>query len=461
MSASAVPNMPNQTPATDQGTLPRAPDEAASRRIVTGGARATNLGGGGGAQVRPTPSRETRRDDFLVRLMTIELFLVMLTQKLAVPLGAEAQFQSTIAIHFVVMMLCAAKSYVRLNAVNAIIYLVVVGVGISVNALFHASEFSPTSLLLFSTIYAGFIFVLPISRDGYFRILRNFQWLAVLVACLVWFDWAIQFAGIPMPNIETVIDKILLYKQFAYMQPLVYGSKFFKPNAIVFLETSYVGQFIAMGFIIEVCFFRRMTMMAFLFPSILVTFSGTGMLLVLACSPLMLPYLRAKVLLGLMVAAPLALISAASLGVIDNAEKRLTQDFDRKGSSGQQRFLAPLETMEETLAEDLQTAVVGVGAGNIAKGFNIMWIPVAKALKEYGLIFFVLWFGMTVVFFFGAGRPVVISWMMFIVYHVCNGSLLVPLVSAYCYLLAAGYMIQGYPDVLQRGMVDERRQLAR
>lgn len=386
--------------------------------------------------------------DLLVKLLSLELVIIVFTQKLAIPGSGDSRVQFAFVIHYGFLAIYALMSCIRLHASMFLFQLAATAAAVSFHALTPYEDYSFPSLFLYIMIYATLALGVPLDEKHYFKVLKNNQNIGMVVCSLVALDWLLQFAGQSMPNIEKILGDALMFHQFAYIQPLNWGAKYYKPNAIFFLETSMVAQFIAISLILEVCIFQRFWRIGAYAAALIATFGGTGMLVVALSAPLMLQYMNRRIIFATIAISPIVLATAVGLGVTDNIVNRATE-FDKKGSSGQQRFVAPLEMITETLTATPQEAIFGAGAGRIAKGGNIMWLPIAKALKEYGLIFTVFWFGVTVMFFFGGNRPVVLSWALFVVYHLCNGTFVLTHVIVMCWLLIGGYHFPNRPN-LQR-----------
>jgi hypothetical protein len=103
-------------------------------------------------------------------------------------------------------------------------------------------------------------------------------------------------------------------------------------------------------------------------------------------------------------------------------------------------------------------ALVGVGAGNAPKQNPfVIWVPLAKTLYEYGLVFVVFWFPLTIVSTFGQGRIFIMSWMMFMQYHILNGSLLVPINFIYTLLFSGLYVLRGSDETHHPERAKEHR----
>lgn len=392
------------------------------------------------AMAEASPLLDEARRRWIIRVMTTELFVAAATQKVAVYLGGENQIQFVVVLHIVTLCLLAARGCLRIHGLRLALYLVMMALALVAHAVSQHSAFSIPSMTLFAIIYGLYLFVIPLDRETYLRLLRNFQYATGTAALLVISNWLTQAVGLGMPNIETVIPSKLLFFYYVYIQPIHWGSRWIKPNGIFFLETSFVSQFIAFGLIIEVCFFRRITFLGVLGAGLMSTFGGTGMLLVVLSGVVMLFYLNRALIAALVVALPLAVGGAYGIGLLDNMAKR-SDEFSQNGSSANQRFLAPIQTINEAIEGRSFKYFFGIGAGNMPRAMNIAWNPTSKFFREYGMIAFVGWFIFIAYCYFGGGVPFVMGWMMFMQYHLLNGSLLVPLISVYSIIFAAGYVV--------------------
>ena len=390
---------------------------------------------------RSDSSVASDRDRLVVNLVTVEIALLVLTQKIAVPLGGESQIELALLIHYAFLAAFLTLNRLRIQGMRLCLYLLMMAAATLAHAATPVANFSTPSLILFAAIYAMYIFVIPLGRELYLTILKRFQAVVLAVAALVASNWLTQIVGLGMPNLELWIPQKFLFNYYVYIQPVHWGSPYTKPNAIFFLETSSTSQFLAFGLIIEICLFRRPVQTAAMLSGLLLTFGGTGLLLILLTAPFILFYLRPIFALVLVVCAPLALGGAGAIGLIDNAAKRSTE-FSKEGSSANQRFLAPLEIIDETLNGDGLKALFGTGAGNMPRAMNIVWNPVSKMLVEYGLIAFAAWFLFMIGCVFGSGVPFVVSWMVFMAFQLLNGSLLVPINSMYCIMLSSLYLVR-------------------
>jgi hypothetical protein len=146
-----------------------------------------------------------------------------------------------------------------------------------------------------------------------------------------------------------------------------------------------------------------------------------------------------------LLALPIAYYTANSIGLLDNMKSRSTE-FSARGTSGEMRFVRPMEAVVQAMAGDPIDLLFGKGAGSMPKGSSIRgahfaWAPYAKVFVEYGIIAFTIWALLIVTAMFGHGIPFAISWAVFLQYQFMNGSLNVPVHTIYACLLAASIIV--------------------
>ena len=385
--------------------------------------------------------------DFIIRVFTIDMVAVVLTQKVAVPIGssAEAQVALALLLHAGALGLLALRGVLRIKAMSLMLWCGFAFVAGASAVLLVSPSYSAMSFFLLLIISTFYVFRVELDRESYLKWLKNFQLIAVAAASLVFFGWATQAAGLGLFDLESRMPERLVYLHYNYIQPIHWGSPWMKPNAIFFLETSHISQFIAMAIVIELTCFFRMRYLMFFGAALLSTFGGTGMLTLLASLPFVLGRVPKGVVLAGLVALPIFYVGADAIGLLDNVKKRSTE-LSARGTSGEMRFARPVEVVVETLFGDEKDLFLGKGAGEMPKGksvrgANFAWAPYAKVFVEYGIIAFSFWLLLTLSAMFGHGVPFAISWVVFLQYQFMNGSLNVPLHTIYAALLAASVVV--------------------
>ena len=404
---------------------------------------------------RPLPARSgTTQANRIVSFLTFEMIFVVLTQKLAIPLGGGAGSQIALAfvLHYAALFYLALAERLLVPRRRLVLFCLLVAAAVMTQIGYSSEGSSFSSLALMLLTAAMLLFVVPISRDAYRELLRRFVLLAVAASGLVGFDWAAQIAHFRMPDLDALIPYPFIYQAYNYIQPVTWDSPWMKPNGVIFLETSHASQFIALGLVVEIALFRNVFRLGALLFGLAATLGGTGMLLVITCLPLLVVRLPQRVLIASVALAPIVLIAAAQGNLLDPLLKR-TSEFSQNSSSGFNRFVLPMQWSLETLEGPTEQAWLGEGAGSMPKTVNdeeegttgYAWPPYTKIGVEYGLLTLLVWLAYVFTSIFGTGVPVVIAWAAFVQFNFLNGSLNVPIHTIYCVLLSAGYSLTDGP----------------
>jgi len=395
----------------------------------------------------PATPLEDAQGRFVVNLLTIELAVVVFTQKLALPLSGSGASRNQIAlalvIHYAVLGILAWKGLLRVAPWRFLLFCLFCGTAFTFHARSEITTFSFTSIMLVLLILVFYIFIVPIKRQYYVLIVRNFIILTCIAGGLVWLDWATQLLGLGKTNLDALIPEVFRYKEYNYWNKMWGGLLHIKPNGTFFLEMSHLSQFIAIGLVFESVFFRRMSILIFLGVSTVASFGGTGLTLLLFCMPFILYRLPLSTLLAGTIAAPVVIIVALQLGYFDSIMTR-SQEFGNKKASGNIRFIMPALAVKDAAEGPMSNFLMGRGAGSMKKGTNVIdnglaWAPYSKIIVEYGVIAGLFWFFLIFISMFRRGIPIAASMALFIQYHLLNGSLAVPLHSIYAFILVTCY----------------------
>ena len=122
-----------------------------------------------------------------------------------------------------------------------------------------ALNYSFKSLALYATLYLPMVVSFRVSEADYRRCMNFFSTLMLVMTGLLFAQHLIQVSigWRYWPNIDTLLPPPLLIPNFNYVQPIVWGLNYMKPNAVFFLEVSFLSQFIALALGIELVLFRR------------------------------------------------------------------------------------------------------------------------------------------------------------------------------------------------------------
>lgn len=326
-----------------------------------------------------------RRDRAIFIAFVAMTISVTFLQCFGVPLGNDAAVP--VAVPVMALSLAALCYFVppRIDPRRVGLYLAFV-IAATVATGFFADRYSPVSLALLVLLYAPFALSFPTSEANFHRCLKFFSNVMVGLAMVEFAQHAIQIVAGPLawPDLYQLMPKSVLIPYFNYLQPLVWHSHFDKPQAFVFLETSFLSQYLALALAIEIVMFQRPKRIALFAAALFATFAGTGILLMAVALPVLVGRMsfRNKVLI---VAILLVVTGLADQAGWLNTVGGRVNEYQKTGGSANHRFIEPFDRMVAFLGKP-GAIYSGIGAGQIEKTDNHQFWPIAKATIEYGLI---------------------------------------------------------------------------
>lgn len=300
--------------------------------------------------------------------------------------------------------------------------------------LLSGATMSGPAFLLMIALYVLMIFRIDVPEATYLRCLNLFQTAMLIVAGIVVAQHVIQIVAswTLWPNLDKLLPSSLLLPGYNYLQPLRYGSKFYKPNGVFFLETSFVSQFAALAAIIELVYFRRVLRVMAYVALLFMLFAGTGLLVLGLTAPFLLPRLPRRAWPWLAIGVAVAGVIAVASGWFAQVQDRVLE-FRQPGTSGYFRFTVPFMTILER-AGDPASILTGFGAGNTPTRDASVLTPPAKLAFEYGFIPTLMFFLFFVFSLFKSApsKVVAIGFLMFYLFG--GGSFAVPVYVVMCVL---------------------------
>ena len=400
----------------------------------------------------PTPEAEgpiSRESEIVVGWIIATLWIAMLTEKIAIPpLNIEVCFFAGIGM--VAMLFYRRLIYIEQK--RAIAYFAFLALLISEQLFTPFREaFSAPAILAAMGYYSIFMFVAPLERAAIYKVMRAFVTMATFIAILVCVDWVFNLTHHALPDLDKLIPVPMQFLHYVYIQPIHWESPYTKPNGVFMLEASHTSQMLAMGIIVEFCTRQNLARLAFLALVLLSTYAGTGMLMLVAVIPFLLPRAKSSTLIVALMIGPLVLGAAGAKGLLNDYAKR-QHEFGQQGASANQRFVWPYQVAWKQMTSDMHDAYLGVGASNAsydarlpvlikgkANGAPAYGTP-TKLLVEFGIFMALIWSAYFWTILFRGAVPFPILMMLFIQYEFLNGALLVPIQILYCYLLGAIYV---------------------
>jgi hypothetical protein len=373
----------------------------------------------------------------LVRAVFITMIGCIVAQKLATP-GLNVQFGVFFVTGFTIWGFL--RRYLEIDAIRLFGFAVVNIAILTVTLAAHAEEaFSLPSLMLLIFLHLPFVFKANVRRDVYVAIIRQLQKIALFIAAMVFLQWGEQAVGLRMTNLEDYVPTDWLFHFYNYVQKVHFFSPWYKPNGIFMLEASHTSQLFAIALVAEFCVLKRTWVLFILFVALVMTYAGTGFIMLVLSAPFLIGYLSRRTVLAGLAILPVVLLLAWQLGFLENALGR-TAEIAQPGTSGSGRLIAPYLILGRTLSHIPSSILYGIGPGVMNPFYSSitdMLNPVAKIVTEYGLPLGLLWLVWFHFCTFTARVPAAITAVVLAQYDVTGGGLLVPVQTYYCLLITA------------------------
>jgi hypothetical protein len=317
--------------------------------------------------------------------------------------------------------------------------------------VFAADGFSLGSMALLIVAHLPYVFQQRRSERPRDEILRYFQQLAMVIAVLGIAQYCLQFLLGPALSfpIENLVPGDLTVAKYNKEAILHYGSEVRRANGVFMIEPSLFSQLMAIGLVTELVTRKRLACMAVLATAMLVSYSGTGLMLLAVClvfegvAQRRWAILAASAVLGVLI---VALGIVADVPMITNLVHR-SSEFGSANSSGAQRFVGGFTLFEEMLWPEPLRAFFGYGAGSLV-GYaaksptRLAEMFLFKAVFEYGLVGAGAYFGFLGYCIFTAAAPRVLR------VAVCVAIMIGGMFTPFGHILACGLLL--WPRPLQQ-----------
>ena len=288
---------------------------------------------------------------------------------------------------------------------DRLLWFLLLGSAVTSSLCFNFRSTMLASYGIFLAAYLFFTLMRPSSPDRYVKTLHGFQFLILIIACLGILQFLAQFAldGGEIIRFFGIIPDVLLQPMATYgpdaqlgshtIIPITPGSSLIKSNGIFLSEPSTMSAMAAIGILIEILEFRRPRYLILLALGLMLSYSGTGMTILLVALPLTgLVQTRAQLPALLVAFFALTLLGT---GIIDaSVFTSRIGEFEDVHASGFQRFMSSFWMVAEYFNNaSLQALIRGNGPATLKE-----FVPLAnyasaggtwfKVLYEYGLIGF-------------------------------------------------------------------------
>lgn len=361
-------------------------------------------------------------DAGLLTFFSIQVIGLVLLQKVSFP---QSPVPITTALLLPFLIALFVRGWAKIDPLALQIYVLLAVLAIA-SQLLATRPFSAASLTLLLLLYLPAIFRIDVSVSGYRRCIAIYLDVMLAMAAIVLAESVWQFLVMSgnLPSLETILPEAIRVPGYVYQQPLYYGSPYAKPNAIFFLEVSFLSQFLAVALVAELVFFQRPLRLMLYLAAIFLSFGGTGLLALVLVAPLIAIRLPRRLLLVslaiLAVGAPIVI----GLGWLGYGAMRF-DEFGQQRGSGYLRFIAPLMQIA-SFAQSPEAFYAGIGAGNLPKGANIVWWASTKMFVEFGFLATAALYALLCYGLFVRAPSVRLGAVLFVIYNFMGGYLQMP-----------------------------------
>jgi hypothetical protein len=381
-------------------------------------------------------ARRKRAETALRGALFTLILSVTVLQPLGLTLGSIALNSSLLAIYGLLAVALVAGR-LRLAGDRLLAYFALLGLACGsafVNGNWGAAQgLSLPSLLMLSVIYLPLAFTID-TRDAQGV---DMPWLldaladVLLLCALVGVaQFTLQFVyQAPWMFDPGALLPDILRSQTGYNTVYSMG-ELIKANGFFFKEPSFFSVAMAFGLLLEIAHRRRALRMVAIALALMMTYSGSG-LLVLAAG-LLVP-LRLRTILRLLIAAVIGAVMIFALWDLLNLGFTLARvtEFTNPHTSGYHRYVAPVRLIVDSIGSQPWTFWIGHGPGSMTRlgdtSFYVFHDPTfAKAIFEYGMLGFVALLGLAALTLRAAQSPFQLRAAAFFCWVATGGYLLTP-----------------------------------
>jgi hypothetical protein len=369
---------------------------------------------------------------FIVIFLTIGQRLVIKISGFQVPI--------VLILLYITLVIFTIEQRVKISLAKLSLFALATGF-LALSALAANSSYPPYSLFYLILIYLPLIFMYKGSEDLYIPILSFYQKVMAFITCLGIVQFILPFVGITYNDIWGYLPSSIVETGYNTYYPIEYGSPIYKSNGMVLLEPSFFSQFLAIAIILEALYFKKIWRIGLYLIGIIISFSGTGLLLLGAFLILYILKQGWKTKLFVIGMIGLLFFALKDTYYAQVLIGRVGEFNMNSESSANFRFISPYVAIANVGMISKDVYLFGLGPG-MADRASIPYIssdtnyPVlSKLIIEYGVIScFVFLVFIFYCFYTGARRKTLFV-AIFMMYTLLSGSLLQPQTVYFLFIL--------------------------
>jgi hypothetical protein len=332
-------------------------------------------------------------------LLNVFVVLLVLTQRIGIP-TSDTAISASVPLAYVLIAVLALRGSLRFSRIRVELLLVALTAVVAVTFLAEQRGANPSvpSLQLLAVIYLPWV-VQARTVDGFAVAAsagRTFVRTMLVLAAVGVLELGSQLAGIWtwQDYLQEWLPSKYIVPNYNFGNPLEFGSDITKGDGLVLLEPSFLSQFCALALIIGLLLHVRAWQIVLLIAGVASSVSGTGIILLVAGTVLLLVRARRAVRLRYVLAGAVALGLVLWSPVSAQLLNR-SSELSQTQSSGYSRFVAPYQQVLQGLADDPIRYLLGAGAGTaeslhrtnaVGFGRDVLYSTLPKLAFEYGVL---------------------------------------------------------------------------
>ena len=364
-----------------------------------------------GPAAQPSTSPVAKAGEWLVYA---PLIATTFFSKFAIPPFGARGLGIGLPLVFLSLATGLALGRVHIHPGRACFYALTVG-ALGILQILRQEPFSLLSFIYMAAVGLTYTLIVPRAAKQFSESVVPFSNLVAFFAICGIAQFFLQvFVGVQYAfPIENFAPTNFIVHGFNYLNALYWGSSLYKANGVFLLEPSFFSQLLAIGLLVELVTRQRASRLAILVLAMIVSYSGTGFLILAFGLPAaLLANQRADLIVVFAAAVVLCAVLAVPLR-LDIFLDRLGE-FGTSGSSASARFVSWVSLFQQMLFNDTAHALTGYGAGAFRDVAAQVSYPVAEMLHskifiEYGLLGGALYIGFLLYCIVSASAPAAIK----------------------------------------------------
>lgn len=322
---------------------------------------------------------------------------VTFLSKFTVPPLGEQGIDLSLLFLLAALLVGSVGGCIRFEPRRLTLYVMLIGT-LGIMQMLQPDLFSFSSMLLLVALHLPYVFTVPQDDDGG-RIVKFFLAIVTIFACCGIAQFGLQSvvnARYLFP-IENFVPGAFIVQHFNKQAALAYGSELYRANGVFLLEPSFFSQVLAVAIVAELCTLARVTRLAVFGAALIVSYSGTGMLVLAICLP---AYIVTRRRWGLLLLGASVLVVMVPLLEHFHAVRLLSRigELGSAHSSGFARFVGGFVLFDQFLWSDPWRTLFGYGAGAFSTyaahtHYAVAEMALFKIVFEFGLIGALAYFG--------------------------------------------------------------------